>query len=166
MKQLPFDSSLCDGSNGSIFMFLRPLDAKIFSEMSKWRSTRSAKCRFVDISSIILANSSILGFYNHWMLRYLTNHCVDCWFVDISSNILASRHRRSIRRSSREHRERRWSCGSRPDRPSRFQPASELPQRSLTHPFLRFRSPHLSGSWSHPSSLDGAPWNHAFGFEV
>src|SRR5204863_7277739 len=30
MKQLPFNSSQCDGSNGSISMFLRPLDAEIF----------------------------------------------------------------------------------------------------------------------------------------
>src|SRR6185437_6208360 len=56
MKQLPFDSSQCDGSNGSIFMFLRPLDAEIFGETSKWRSTGSVKCRFVDISSIISAS--------------------------------------------------------------------------------------------------------------
>ena len=32
MKQLPFDSSQYDGSNGSIFRFLRPLDADIFDE--------------------------------------------------------------------------------------------------------------------------------------
>ena len=32
MKQLPFDSPQCDGSNGSIFKFLRPLDAEIFDE--------------------------------------------------------------------------------------------------------------------------------------
>src|SRR6185437_1183179 len=56
MKQLPFDSSQCDGSNGGIFMFLRLLDAEIFDETSKWRSTGSVKCRFVDISSIISAS--------------------------------------------------------------------------------------------------------------
>src|SRR6185295_14208463 len=56
MKQLPFDSSQCNGSNGGIFMFLRPLDAEIFGETSKWHSTGSVKCRFVDISSIISAS--------------------------------------------------------------------------------------------------------------
>ena len=43
MKQLPFDSSQWDGSNGSIFKFLRPLDVEIFGETSKWRSTESGK---------------------------------------------------------------------------------------------------------------------------
>src|ERR1043165_7939448 len=56
MKQLPFDSSQFDGSNGGIFRFLRPIDAEIFGETSKWRSTGSVKCRFVDISSIISAS--------------------------------------------------------------------------------------------------------------
>src|ERR1051326_140236 len=55
MKQLPFDSSQLYGSNVVIFRFLRPLDAEIFGETSKWRSTGSVKCRFVDISSIISA---------------------------------------------------------------------------------------------------------------
>src|ERR1044071_4978841 len=56
IKQLPFDSSQFDGSNGGIFRFLRPLDAEIFGETSKWRSTGSVKCRFFDISSIISAS--------------------------------------------------------------------------------------------------------------
>ena len=56
MKQLPFDSSQCDGSNGSIFMFLRPLDAEIFSKTSKWRSTEIVKnANLIDVLSNNLA---------------------------------------------------------------------------------------------------------------
>ena len=38
-----------------------------------------------------------LGFYDHWMPRYLMKRYVKCWFVDISSIISASRHRRSMK---------------------------------------------------------------------
>src|SRR5437660_365944 len=53
MKQLPFDSLNATVLIVVFFMFLRPLDAEIFSETSNWRSTGSVKCRFVDISSTI-----------------------------------------------------------------------------------------------------------------
>src|SRR5437764_14925333 len=39
----PFDSSRFAGSNGSIFILLRPLDAELFDENSKWRSTECDK---------------------------------------------------------------------------------------------------------------------------
>src|SRR2546430_10197783 len=39
----PFDSSRFAGSNGSIFILLRPLDAELFDETSKWRSTECYK---------------------------------------------------------------------------------------------------------------------------
>src|SRR5207253_269630 len=39
----PFDSSRFSGSNGSIFILLRPLDAELFDKTSKWRSTECDK---------------------------------------------------------------------------------------------------------------------------
>src|ERR1044071_538577 len=124
MKQLPFDSSQFDGSNGGIFRFLRPLDAEIFGETSKWRSTGSVKCRFFDISSFISAsrhrrsmkqlpfdssqfdgsNGSIFRFLQPLdteifgeMSKWRSTGSVKCRFVDILSIISASRYRTSMK---------------------------------------------------------------------
>ena len=88
LKILPLEPSHWEKSNGSSFILLRYLDAEIFGKMSKWHSRESDLLTFRQLSQhpdileawnyyhSIPLNETVLmvvflGFYDHWMLRYL-----------------------------------------------------------------------------------------------
>ena len=124
IKILPLEPLHWEESNGSCFILLRYLDAEIFGKTSKWCSTGSVKCWFVDILSIISAfrhrrsmkqlpfdslNATVLmviflDFYDHWMLRYLMKKWVTQYrngknanLIDVLFNNLAPNGHRKVK---------------------------------------------------------------------
>ena len=66
MKQLPFDSSQWDGSNGSIFKFLRPLDAEIFDEKVSGAVPKCVKMLIWLIFCLIIWHPMVIERWKHY----------------------------------------------------------------------------------------------------